>query len=95
VTPVWLWQTFGARAGGRGVCDDHQAARHAAEDRLRSGDATTALIEEATIELGVRTLTDGYRRIGPRWHARAGDRVRWVSLKTASPAEELGGERHG
>ncbi len=80
---VFLWQADGPRQGGRGISGDCKAARRAAAECLRSGTATAATIEEATAEIGMRTLTDGYYPTGPRWQARVGaqGRVRWVPLK--------------
>lgn len=85
---VFLWQADGPSRGERGVSGDRRAARQAAAGCLRSGEATAAVVEEATTELGIRTLAVGYHRTGQRWQARAGPagRIWWVRAteKTAT-----------
>ena len=80
MTPAFLWQADGPQQGARGVCGDQRKARRRAADLLRSGQASTAVVEEAAAELGERTLTAGYYCTGLRWQGRAGagGRVRWV-----------------
>lgn len=76
---VFLWQADGPRQGGRGVSGDQGSARRAAAGRLRSGAATTAVVEEATAGIGIRTLADGYCPTGEAWRARVADgRVTWM-----------------
>jgi len=81
VITVFLWQADGPVRGGRGVCDDRRKARQDAAACLRSGQASLAVVEEATAELGLRTLTSGYYSTGRKWQARVGmnGRVRWVA----------------
>ena len=84
---VWLWQADGPASGGRGVSGDRAAAAAAAIGRLRSGDATEAVVEEAETDLGTRTLAGGYYRTGPGWVARTGPdlSVCWVPLERGGP----------
>jgi hypothetical protein len=81
---AFLWQADGPEQGARGVCDNGRSARRAAAALLRSGLASTAVVEEAAMELGMRTLSDSYYAIGQRWQARVGarGRVRWVPART-------------
>jgi hypothetical protein len=83
---VFLWQADGPRQGGRGISGDQASARRAAEGRLHSGQATAALIEEAVVGLGTRTLTFAYYPTGPRWRARVGapGHVTWEPAGTAA-----------
>jgi hypothetical protein len=85
---VFLWQADGPRQGSRGICDVEQSARDAAAGLLRSGQASSAVIEEAVPELGMRTLTAGYWCTGQRWqgHVGARGRVRWVPVKAGAGA---------
>ena len=78
---VWLWTADGPERGGLGVSGDQGGARQAAAACLRSGQATTARVEAAVTELGIQTLTDGYRRTGAAWQARLCDgRITWVPV---------------
>ena len=79
---AFLWRADGPRQGSRGVTDDGRKARRAAEDLLRTGQASSAVVEEAAMELGERTLADSYYATGQRWQARVGarGRVRWVPV---------------
>jgi hypothetical protein len=83
---VHLWQADGPRQGARGVSGNERTARRAAADLLRSGQASSAVVEEAVTELGMRTLTDGYYCTGQQWQARLGarGRVRWVPVKAGT-----------
>jgi len=84
---VYLWQADGPRQGARGVSDDERRARRAAADLLRSGQASTAVVEEAAPDLGGLTLTDGYYPSGLRWQAtRVGThgRVRWMPVRAGT-----------
>lgn len=69
---VWLWDAGGTGLRGRGISDDQRRARRAAAALLRSGNCAAAQVEEAIAELGMVTLTSGYRRTGRRWQARRG-----------------------
>lgn len=82
---VHLWQADGPTRGCRGVSGDRRKARRDAADCLRSGTASSAVVEEAAAELGMRTLTSGYYPTGRRWQARVGPRgrVRWVPVTAA------------
>jgi len=87
VITVFLWQADPVPVrGGRGVCDDRRKARRDAAACLRSGQASSAMVEEATAELGLRTLTSGYYSTGRKWQARIGTqgRVRWVLAATSN-----------
>ena len=88
MTPAFLWQADGPRQGARGVCGSGRMARRAAADLLRSGQASTAVVEEAATELGMRTLTSGHYPNGRRWQGRLGarGRVRWVPLDAGAAA---------
>lgn len=83
MTGAFLWQADGPRQGARGVCGSERRARRAAADLLRSGQASSATVEEAATELGQRTLTDGYYPSGLSWQGRLGarGRVRWVPAR--------------
>jgi len=74
---VWLWDAPGPRSSARGVCGKETSARRAAAARLRAGQASGAVVEQAVIVLGAATLEDSYRRTGNRWQARPGQRIRW------------------
>jgi hypothetical protein len=91
VITVFLWQADGPQQGGRGVSADRRQALHAAADRLRSGQATSAVVEMAVTDLGMRTLTSLYCRTGRRWQARVGPagRIWWVRA-TENTATEGG-----
>jgi hypothetical protein len=88
VITAYLWQADGPQQGARGVCDSEQKARQAAADLLRSGQASSALVEEAATELGMRTLTSGYYPNGQRWQGRLGarGRVSWVPVTAEQAA---------
>jgi len=75
---VWLWDVCGPESCGHGVSDDEGRAKRIAEDYLHNGTATVAKVESAFLDIGIRTLIDGYARTGRGWRARAGKRsVRW------------------
>ncbi len=80
---VFLWQADGPEQGARGVTDDQRRARRAAAGLLRDGQASSAVIEEAAAELGMRTLNADYYATGQRWQGRLGarGRVRWVTAR--------------
>ena len=85
---AFLWRADGPRQGSRGVTDDGRKARRAAADLLRTGQASSAVVEEAATELGMRTLTSGYYPNGRRWQGRLGarGRVRWVPARAGAGA---------
>jgi hypothetical protein len=76
---AFLWQADGPTMGTRGVAEDPRKARRLAAECLRSGAASSAVVEEALSDLGMRTLVGGYFRTGRGWRATvgAGGRVRW------------------
>ncbi len=83
---VWLWDADGPARSGRGITSDQARALERAETLLRSGHATVAKVESAQADLGIRTLTSGYRRTGHGWRGRSGDSgIRWEPL---APARE-------
>jgi hypothetical protein len=85
VTAAWLWQADGPQMGTRGIVDDPGRARRLAAECLLSGNASSAVVQEAAAELGMRTLTDGYHRTGREWRGSvgAGGRVRWTQAVAA------------
>lgn len=90
---VWLWDARGCGRRGSGISDDRRRARRAAAALLRSG-CDGAVVEEAVAELGMATLTSGYRRTGQGWQAQPGPRgrVRWQPLPSGAgliPLSEL------
>jgi hypothetical protein len=88
VTAAWLWQADGPLMGTRGIVDDSGRARRLAVECLLSGDASSAVVEEAAAELGERALIDGYHRTGRRWQATVGahGRIGWTAMTAASAA---------
>ena len=74
---VWLWDAPGPTSSARGVCGKEARARRAAAARLRGGQASAAVVEEAMVVIGAGSLLDGYERTGNRWQARPGKRIRW------------------
>jgi len=74
---VWLWDAPGLASSSRGVCGNEASARRAAAARLRGGQASAAVVEQAVIVLGAATLEDSYQRTGNWWRARPGQRIRW------------------
>jgi hypothetical protein len=72
MTAIWLWHA----SAWSGVCGDAEAARRNAAAKLRSGDASEAVVEEARLAIGAE-LSPCYERTGNRWRAAAGDSVRW------------------
>ena len=88
---AFLWQADGPQQGSRGVSDDQGRARRLAADCLRSGAASSAIVEAALTDLGTRTLAGGYYRTGRAWRAKVGPggRVWWV------PVTAQAGAAHG
>lgn len=77
---VWLWQASGP---GQfcGITGNDDAARRAAAQCITSGAAETAIVEAASLMIGVSSLTDCYHRTGTGWTARrSGTGVRWAAL---------------
>jgi hypothetical protein len=83
---AFLWQADGPQRGTRGVTDDARRARQVAADCLRSGAASSAVIEEAIPDLGMRTIVGGYFRTGRGWRAKVGaaGQVWWVPVRAES-----------
>ncbi len=75
---VWLWDA----GSGRGVTDDQNRARRAAETLMRTGRADAARVEKARLMTGLSALTSGYMRTGDGWTAQAwpDGLIRWVPL---------------
>lgn len=74
---VWLWDAPGPASNALGVCDKEAGARRAAAARLREGQASAAVVEEAIIVTGTASLLQYFERTGNRWQARPGKRIRW------------------
>jgi hypothetical protein len=74
-----LWDADGVR----GVTDDAERARQAAEACIRRGQATTARVEKALALPGTYTLIFDYHRTGIGWVTqRSGDgRVLWARIQ--------------
>lgn len=85
---VWLWDASVPARCGRGVTDDEERARRAAETWLRSGDAGGARVEKALTVLGCVTLTVAYERTGEGWAAQRGrdGQITWTPL--TAPLQE-------
>jgi hypothetical protein len=75
MTAVWLWDA----SRWSGVCGDAAAARGKAAALLRSGEASEATVEEASLAVGT-ALDPSYQRTGRAWRATAGGRVTWAPL---------------
>ena len=92
MTPVFLWQADGPASEASGMTGDRDKAQEAAAERLLSGAATSALVEEAVAEVGGMTAGGArqshYRRTGEAWQADhdGQDGVRWVPVKAETGA---------
>jgi hypothetical protein len=83
---VWLWEASGPWQF-RGITGDDRAARRAVAQCLTSGQAEMAIVEAASLMIGVSSLADCYRRTGTGWTARrAGARVCWAALAAGQAA---------
>ena len=81
---VYLWDAPGPARTARGVTSSEARARLAAETCLIGGQATDAVVEKAILGLGAGSMTYGYQRTGPAWHALlSGGRVTWS--RSAAP----------
>jgi hypothetical protein len=67
---LWLWDAPGPGRSARGVSTDQTGAQRAARDCLASGQAVTALVQEAELVTGSSALAPRYQRIGASWEAR-------------------------
>jgi hypothetical protein len=74
---VWLWDAPGPVSNALGVCGKEAGARRAAAARLRDGQASAAVVEEAIVVTENASLLRCYERTGNRWQARPGKRIRW------------------
>jgi hypothetical protein len=85
--PVFTWTAEGPHGDAGGMSGDPDGARQAAAEFLLTGQATSALVEEAVAEVGA-VIPGGarqteYRRTGEAWHATApgaGDEIDWVPV---------------
>ena len=76
---VYLWDAPGPARTARGVTSSEARARQASENFLIGGQATDAVVERAILGLGAGSMTYGYQRTGPAWHALLTDgRVMWT-----------------
>lgn len=76
---LYLWDVPGPSCAARGVTSSEVHARQAAETFLTGGYATDAVVEKAILGLGAGSMTYGYQRTGPAWHALLTDgRVTWT-----------------
>lgn len=82
---VWLWDAGSAR----GVTDDEQRARHAAEASMHDLGGHTARVERASLMSGVRTMTSGYHRTGVGWAGQrhCNGRITWKPV--SAPPESF------
>lgn len=79
---VWLWDAPGPARSACGVSGSRANAQRAAGSCLVSGQASTALVQEAELVTSAGTLVPGHHRVGGCWEAsRARDgAVRWRPL---------------
>jgi len=86
---VWVWDAQGPDRGAAGVADNEKRARKLARESLLSTGASEVLIEQASVELGIKTLNYGYMRTGHGWHGHriSSGRVTWrrFSARECSP----------
>jgi hypothetical protein len=76
---LYPWDAPGPARTARGVTSGEAHARQAAEIFLTGGYATDAVVEKAILGLGAGSMTYGYQRTGPAWHALPTDgRVTWT-----------------
>jgi hypothetical protein len=79
---VWVWDAHGPDRGAAGVADNEKRARKLAAASLHSTGASEVLVEQAFLELGIKTLNYGYARTGHGWrgHRTPRGRVTWRKL---------------
>jgi len=70
-TTAFLWQADGPEQGARGVCGDRRKARRAAADLLRSGQASSAVVEEGGGNEFLMALDIRFAAIGKAGQAHA------------------------
>jgi hypothetical protein len=76
---LWLWDAPGPARSASGVSTDRTSAQRAAPDCLASGQAATALFQEAELVTGSTALAPRYQRIGGSWPAArtSNGAIRW------------------
>lgn len=87
---VWVWDAHGPDSGA-GVTDaDEKRARKLARQSLLSTGASDVLVEQASVELGIRTLNYCYVRTGHGWrgHRTPAGRVTWSRFTAADTIRE-------
>jgi hypothetical protein len=80
---VWLW----AAGNAEGVTDDYKKARGAAASFMRSTGTDAAVVEQAHLITGIRSLSAGYEKAdAPHWIARRhpSGRISW-RLRSRKP----------
>jgi hypothetical protein len=86
---VWVWDAQGPdrSAGGVVIDDDVKRARKLARESLLSTGASEVFVEQASVELGIKTLNYGYARTGQGWHGRRtpSGRVAWRRFRAPTP----------
>jgi hypothetical protein len=73
---VWLW----AAGSAEGVTDDYAKARRAAASFMRKTGTSAAVVEQAYLITGIRSLSAGYEKANaPHWVARRhpGGQISW------------------
>jgi hypothetical protein len=84
ISTVWVWAAQGPDRGAVGVTDDERRARKLARESLLNTGASEVLVEQVSVELGIKTLSYGYVRTGQGWHGRRTPtgRVTWRRFYT-------------
>lgn len=84
---AYTWEAAGPARRRMGVTDDRLTAQRTAAACLRNGNATTARVDEARVDLGIVTLTSGYVPTGKAWRARKSKdgRIRWKVFPSHVP----------
>jgi len=87
---VWVWDARGPACGQGGVSDDEKRARRLARESLLSTGASEVLVEQASAELGIRTLNHVYVRTGRGWrgHLTPSGRVTWRRFTAVGTVRE-------
>jgi hypothetical protein len=85
---VWVWDAQGPDRAAAGVADNEKRARKLARESLLSTGASEVLVEQATVELGIKTLNYGYARTGHGWrgHRTPGGHITWRRFTTRRPS---------
>jgi hypothetical protein len=77
---VWVWDARGPGGSSAGVTGgNEERARRLARESLLSAGASEVVVEQASAELGIRTLNHVYVRTGYGWcgHLTPAGRVSW------------------